>query len=210
MFWHWMLDKNAGQVLVCNTRKTHIRSCHSSERHSVVFLYPQCTFNILNGASWCGPSWSRPSVFLQTELLTILMSCASDSLAFFARWGALRSHHWVTSGRDLPWLPSSTAPPACCLLTWEAPPSLSWFPSSSLLHTLQITILRSFSLRPCDSPPAAPAVSWSARVFPWALLLSPSWSFSLSSTVSTIRLKATSGEQSCSKTYPHPLLLLRT
>ena len=79
------------------------------------------------------------------------------SLAFFARWGALCSHHWVNPGHDLPWLPSSTAPPACCLLTWEAPPSLSWFLGSSLLPTLQITILRSFSLRPCDSPPTAPA-----------------------------------------------------
>ena len=44
-----------GQVLVCNTRKTHVRSCNSPpERHSDVC--PQCIFKILNGASKCGPS----------------------------------------------------------------------------------------------------------------------------------------------------------
>lgn len=149
MLWHWMLDKNAGQVLVCNTRKTHVRSCNSPpERHSDVC--PQCIFKILNGASKCGPSWSGPNVFFQIQLFNILRCCASASLAFFCPLACFA----LSSLSDL-WTRSSFADILHCSTTM---PSLhlrstlfsSWLPASSCLRTLWITILTSFSLRRFD------------------------------------------------------------
>ena len=151
MLWHWMLDKNTGHFFVCNTRKTHIRSCNSPpERHSGV--YPQWIFKILSGASWCGPAWSGPSIFFHIQLLNILTCCASTSLAFFCPLVCFA----LSSLSDL-WTWSSFADILHCSTTMPSPhlrsPLFSsWFPVSSLLLILRITSLTSFSLRPFDSP----------------------------------------------------------